>query len=235
MSDNNCFLIIPASGSGSRMKANMPKQYLPLDNGLSILDQSLKILLKINAITGCVIAISEDDEHFQNSVYKKHGKILAIATGGKERFHSVLNALYTLSEFANESDWVLVHDAVRPCVKARDVEFLINELKDGIEGGILASAVVDTLKLAKDSKVQSTVDREGLFLAQTPQMFKYGELVEALEDIVSSNTHITDEAQAVAHIGGTVKIVIGSKDNIKITEASDLRLANYYINNSNEN
>jgi len=99
----------------------------------------------------------------------------------------------------------------------------------------LASAVVDTLKLAQDGEVQSTVDREGLFLAQTPQMFKYGVLVKALEDIVSNNTHITDEAQAVTNIGGKVKIVEGSKDNIKITVASDLLLANHFINNNNEN
>ena len=235
MSDNNCFLIIPASGNGSRMKTNMPKQYLQLDNGLTILDQSLKTLLKIDSILGCVIAISENDKHFQNSIYHKHGKILAITKGGKERFHSVLNALHALSEFAGNNDWVLVHDAVRPCIKANDVESLIDALKDGGDGGILASAVVDTLKLAQDGEVQSTVDREGLFLAQTPQMFKYGVLVKALEDIVSNNTHITDEAQAVTNIGGKVKIVEGSKDNIKITVASDLLLANHFINNNNEN
>ncbi|MCS5592125.1 MAG: 2-C-methyl-D-erythritol 4-phosphate cytidylyltransferase [Gammaproteobacteria bacterium] len=231
----NCFLIIPASGSGSRMKASMPKQYLRLENGLSILDQSLKTLLKIDEIIGCVVAIPQDDEHFQASVYQKHGKMLAIAEGGQERFHSVLNALNTLSEFANENDWVLVHDAVRPCIKASDVDSLINELKDGNDGGILATPVVDTLKLADTNEVLSTVDREGLFQAQTPQMFKFGVLVKALERAVNNNIHITDEAEAVAHLGVKVKIVIGSKDNIKITVADDLHLANYYISNNDEN
>lgn len=232
---NNCFLIIPASGSGSRMKTSMPKQYLRLDNGLSVLDQSLKTLLKMDDILGCVVAISQDDEHFHTSAYQKHGKMLAIAEGGKERFHSVLNALNTLTEFANEEDWVLVHDAVRPCIKISDVQSLINELRDGNDGGILATPVVDTLKLADVSEVQKTVDREGLFQAQTPQMFKFGVLIKALENVVNNNIHITDEAEAVAHIGGKVKIVIGSKNNIKITVADDLKLANYYIDNNDEN
>lgn len=231
----NCFLIIPASGSGSRMKTTIPKQYLRLENGLSILDQSLKTLLKMDDIIGCVVAISQDDEHFQTSAYQKHGKMLAIAEGGKERFHSVLNALKTLSEFANEDDWVLVHDAVRPCIKVSDVQSLINELRDGSDGGILATPVLDTLKLANDAEVQKTVDREGLFQAQTPQMFKFGVLTKALESVISNNTHITDEAEAVSRMGGKVKIVIGSESNIKITVADDLHLANYYIRNNDEN
>jgi 2-C-methyl-D-erythritol 4-phosphate cytidylyltransferase len=235
MPDNNCFLIIPASGSGSRMKASMPKQYLRLENGLSILDQSLKTLLKMDDILGCVVAIPQDDEHFHTSAYQKHGKMLAITEGGQERFHSVLNALNTLSEFANEDDWVLVHDAVRPCVKASDVQSLINELRHGVDGGILATPVVDTLKLADNAEVQQTVDREGLFQAQTPQMFKFGVLVKALENVISNNSHITDEAEAVAQIGGKIKVVLGSKNNIKITVTDDLQLANYYIDSNNEN
>ena len=231
----NCFLIIPASGSGSRMKTTIPKQYLRLENGLSILDQSLKTLLKMDDIIGCVVAISQDDEHFQTSAYQKHGKMLAIAEGGKERFHSVLNALKTLSEFANEDDWVLVHDAVRPCIKVSDVQSLINELRDESYGGILATPVLDTLKLANDGEVQKTVDRDGLCQAQTPQMFKFGLLTKALESVISNNTHITDEAEAVSRMGGKVKIVIGSESNIKITVADDLHLANYYIRNNDEN
>lgn len=186
-------------------------------------------------IIGCVVAISQDDEHFQTSAYQKHGKMLAIAEGGKERFHSVLNALKTLSEFANKDDWVLVHDAVRPCIKVSDVQSLINELRDGSDGGILATPVLDTLKLANDAEVQRTVDREGLFQAQTPQMFKFGVLTKALESVISNNTHITDEAEAVSQMGGKVKIVIGSESNIKITVADDLHLANYYIRNNDEN
>ncbi len=235
MADNHCFLIIPASGAGSRMKATTPKQYLHLENGLSILDQSLKTLLEMEEILGCVVAIAEDDDSFQNSTYHQHGKMLAIAKGGKERFHSVLNALNTLAEFANEDDWVLVHDAVRPCVKASEVASLINELRDGDDGGILATPVVDTLKLALDSEVQKTVDREGLFQAQTPQMFKYGALVKALESVVANNSHITDEAEAVALNGGIVNIIVGSKENIKITVADDLHLANYYLSKNDEN
>ena len=233
-SHHNCFLIIPASGSGSRMKSTTPKQYLQLENGLTILDQSLKTLLKLDDIIGCVVAIPQDDEYFQISNYQKHGKMLAIAEGGQERFHSVLNALNTLAEFAKPDDWVLVHDAVRPCVKASDVQALINELKDGGDGGILATPMVDTLKRADDLEVQKTIDREGLFQAQTPQMFKFSTLVKALENVVSGDAHITDEAEAVARTGAKVKIVIGSKSNIKITVAEDIALANYYLRPLND-
>ncbi len=235
MPHNNCFLIIPASGTGSRMNTATPKQYLQLENGLTILDQSLKTLLKIDDIIGCVVAISPDDDDFQSSNYQKHGKMLAVAEGGQERFHSVLNALKALSEFAEPNDWVLVHDAVRPCVKASDVQMLIDELKQSDDGGILATPVVDTLKRADDAIVQNTVDREGLFQAQTPQMFRFNVLVKALENVVSGDAHITDEAEAVARTGAKVKIVIGSNDNIKITVAEDLALANFLLSNHDEN
>ena len=110
----------------------------------------------------------------------------------------------------------------------------VKEIKS-IKLNFSLTPVVDTLKLADNSEVQQTVNREGLFLAQTPQMFKFSVLIKALENIVCNNMHITDEAEAVAQIGGKVKIIIGSKNNIKITVADDLQLANYYIENYNEN
>ena len=107
MHDDNCFLIIPASGTGSRMNTDIPKQYLKLENGSTILDQSLETLLDMDQISGCVIAISDNDKYFMNSHYCFHPKLLATAKGGRERFHSVLNALITLIEFAEDNDWVL--------------------------------------------------------------------------------------------------------------------------------
>ena len=107
MHDDNYYLIMPASGKGSRMSTPLPKQYLMLDNGSTILDQSLQTLLSMKQISGCVIAISEDDEHFAMSPFSSHDKILATTIGGDERFHSVLNALNELVKFAGEDDWVL--------------------------------------------------------------------------------------------------------------------------------
>ena len=230
MHDDNCFLIIPASGIGSRMNTDTPKQYLKLENGLTILDQSLKTLLEMDQISGCVIAISDNDKYFMNSHYYSHPKLLATAKGGRERFHSVLNALSTLNEFAEDGDWVLVHDAVRPCIKKEDVERLIIELQNHPIGGILAVEVVDTLKKVGNEDIVATIERKKLYQAQTPQMFRIGLLKIALEKVLEDNDHITDEAEAIERLGHSIKIVLSSKSNIKITHSDDLKLANYYLN-----
>ena len=232
MHDDNCFLIIPASGKGARMITDTTKQYLKLENGSTILDQSLKTLLDMEQISGCVIAISDNDKYFMNSHYNSHPKLLATAKGGRERFHSVLNALNTLIEFAKDDDWVLVHDAVRPCIKKEDVKRLISELQNHPIGGILAVEAVDTLKKVSNEDVVRTIERNKLYQAQTPQMFRIGLLKTALEKAVEDNDHITDEAEAIERLGHSIKIVSSSKSNIKITHSEDLKLANYYINKS---
>jgi 2-C-methyl-D-erythritol 4-phosphate cytidylyltransferase len=138
------------------MNAQQPKQYLKLENGLSVLDQTLKTLLNIEKIKGCVVAIAENDTDFKNSVFANHDKLLATAMGGKERLHSVISALNTLRPFAQDNDWVLVHDAARPCVKASEIENLIKQLKDHPVGGLLATKVVDTVKKSHGNIVEST-------------------------------------------------------------------------------
>ncbi len=230
MHDDNCFLIIPASGKGSRMNTVIPKQYLKLENGSTILDQSLQTLLDMDQISGCVVAISDNDEYFMTSPYYSHPKLLATAIGGPERFHSVLNALISLIEFAKDDDWVLVHDAVRPCIKKEDVEKLINELQNHPIGGILAVEVVDTLKKVGNEDVVRTIERNKLYQAQTPQMFRIKLLKKALEKVVEDNGYVTDEAEAIERLGHSIKIVSNSKSNIKITHNDDLKLANYYLN-----
>ena len=230
MHDDNCFLIIPASGKGSRMNTVIPKQYLKLENGSTILDQSLQTLLDMDQISGCVVAISDNDEYFMTSPYYFHPKLLATAIGGPERFHSVLNALISLIEFAKDDDWVLVHDAVRPCIKKEDVEKLINELQNHPIGGILAVEVVDTLKKVGNEDVVRTIERKKLYQAQTPQMFRIKLLKKALEKVVEDNGYVTDEAEAIERLGHSIKIVSNSKSNIKITHNDDLKLANYYLN-----
>ncbi len=229
MNNDNYYLIIPASGIGKRMKSEIPKQYLKLSNGLTIIDQCLKTFLKVDAISGFVIALSEKDTLFKSSIYFNHSKMLASVKGGKERFNSVLNALNSLAKIAKPNDWILVHDSVRPCVRKIDIEMLINEVSNHQTGGILATGVVDTIKqVTIDGKV-STIDRSKLFKAQTPQMFRYGVLKDALENAVKLNHNITDESEAIENLGYSIKIVIGSSSNIKITQIDDLELANHYL------
>ena len=230
MHDDNCFLIIPASGTGSRMNTDIPKQYLKLENGSTILAQSLETLLDMDQISGCVIAISDNDKYFMNSHYRSHPKLLATAKGGRERFHSVLNALSALIEFTKDDDRVRVHDAVRPCIKKQDVKRLISELQNHPIGGILAIKTIDTLKKIGNEDIVRTIERNKLYQAQTPQMFRIGLLKKALEKVVKDNDHITDEAEAIERLGHSIKIVSSSKSNIKITHSDDLKLAKYYLN-----
>ncbi len=223
-------MIVPASGTGVRMETDVPKQYLKLNNGLSVLDQTLKTLFEIEKIKGCVVAIAEQDTMFAKSKFINHPKLLATAIGGKERFHSVISALQTLKPFAKDNDWVLVHDAARPCVKTTEIHNLINQLKDHPTGGLLATRVVDTIKKANGHIVETTLDRSVLWQAQTPQMYRFGVLSKALENVINNNLVITDEASAVEHMGLESILVSASNSNLKITTPEDLKLANFYLN-----
>ncbi|SMM99847.1 2-C-methyl-D-erythritol 4-phosphate cytidylyltransferase [uncultured Candidatus Thioglobus sp.] len=230
--NNQHFLIIPASGVGSRMAAEKPKQYLQLNNGLTVLDQTLKTLLAIDKIKGCVVVIAENDTEFKKSSYASHQKLLATAIGGKQRFHSVISGLNALRPFAKNDDWVLVHDAARPCVKADEVVNLMTQLEGNKVGGLLATEVVDTIKKVKkagENKVELTLDRATLWQAQTPQMYRFGVLSKALENVIKNNLNITDEASSIEHFGLKSRLVAGSKSNLKITTPEDLELANFYL------
>ena len=229
MNVDNYYLVIPASGIGKRMKSEIPKQYLKLGNDLTIIDQCLKTLLEVDEIKGFVVSLSEKDTLFKSSIYFNHSKMLATAKGGKERFNSVLNALNSLSSVAKPNDWVLVHDSVRPCVKKTDIEVLINEVSNHQTGGILVTSVVDTIKQVSNDGEVSTIDRKKLYKAQTPQMFRFGILKDALDNALKLGNHITDESEAIENLGYSIKIVIGSSSNIKITQTDDLKLANQYL------
>ena len=132
--------------------------------------------------------------------------------------------------YPSRFNWELVHDAVRPCIKKKDVERLIKVVDNDPVGGILATSIVDTLKMTKDENIVRTVNRNNLFHAQTPQMFRIGILQRALEDAFQDKVHITDEAEAIERLGYSIKIIPNSKSNIKITHTDDLELANYYLN-----
>ncbi len=235
---NHYYLIIPASGVGARMhsengsldeQTKIPKQYLKLDNGLTILDQTLKTLLSIDQITGCIIAIANKDHLFVKSVFNKHPKLLTTVIGGKERMHSVLNALKALTDFAKDDDWVLVHDSARPCIKASKIINLMNQLKHHATGGLLANKVVETIKQANGNIANTTIDRSNLWQAQTPQMYRFGILFKALNTAINDGINITDEASAIEYLGLESILIKSSKSNIKITNPEDLALANFYL------
>ena len=229
MNKDKYFLIVPASGIGQRMNSTIPKQYIILENGLTILDQCLNTILSNDLISGFIVALNKKDSHFKSSDFAKDPKLISIVTGGKERFHSVLNALNALDQTAKPNDWVLVHDAVRPCIRKEDINKLIEEVADDKVGGILANRIVDTVKQKNDDGLVSTIDRQKLYIAQTPQMFRYDILKDSIEKAIKSNMHITDESEALESLNYSIRIVEGSSSNIKITTQEDIHLANYFL------
>ena len=224
--------IVPAAGVGKRMNTNCPKQYLSLSETQTIIEHTLTRLCDAQIFEKIIVAISVDDGYWNDLPISKHEKIIR-AKGGKERADSVLNALIEIENQAAENDWVLVHDAARPCITSEDIEKLIFELKDDEIGGILALSSHDTLKDVDGVQILSTHDRNRIWRALTPQMFRYGALRNALE-INQGNDAITDEASALEIQGFSPKIVEGRSDNIKITRFEDLALAQFYLAQQHE-
>lgn len=216
--------IVPAAGIGARMSAGIPKQYLPFNNS-SILESTLARLLQFSRFEKILVAINPLDSHWRETAMSKSRHIETVA-GGSERYHSVLFCLRALEERADVNDWVVVHDAVRPCVRVADIAALCHALADHPVGGILAVPVSDTLKRVDEKKeIVGTIERQELWQAQTPQVFRFGLLLQALENALASNTIITDDAAAIEHLGYKALVVAGNPDNIKITRQHDLALA----------
>lgn len=213
------------------MQSDIPKQYLPL-HGSTVLEHTLNRLLSVAAVKGLVISLLPQDKHW-NGVQIHSDKPVLIAKGGAQRSDSVLNALNTLAQvdgFYETGDWVLVHDAVRPCVRVSDIELLIADVDDNESGGLLALPVRDTMKRqGTEPMVQDTIDRQGLWHALTPQLFPYRLLRDALSKAIEKGIVITDESSAVEHAGFCPLLVQGHEDNIKITRPGDLRLAELYL------
>ena len=218
--------VVPAAGVGKRMNADRPKQYLQL-NGKTVLEQTLLRLLQAEVFTAVSVAISVEDPYWPELPLASHAKVVT-AAGGKERADSVLSALKAIRDVAADSDWVLVHDAARPCLTTDDIHLLINTLVDDEVGGILALASHDTLKNVQGKSILGTLDRSHIWRALTPQMFRYGRLKSALE-AAEGNLAVTDEASALEMQGWQPKIVEGRPDNIKITRPEDLALAQFYL------
>lgn len=200
-----------------------PKQYLPV-HGATILAHSLAKLRRVNAIEKIVVVLHPEDRFFGRLEFVTDDHVLT-ALGGDERQDSVLNGLARLSE-ARDEDWVLVHDAVRPCVDPADIDNLINVLLDHPVGGLLGAPVDNTIKrVREDMTVESTVDRSDLWNALTPQMFRVAILREALERARERGEALSDEAGAVEALGKRPLIVPGDKRNIKVTHPGDLAIA----------
>ncbi|MGV6827101.1 MAG: 2-C-methyl-D-erythritol 4-phosphate cytidylyltransferase [bacterium] len=219
--------IVPAAGVGRRMGSEIPKQYIQI-RGKSILDHTLGKLLSLSEIERVVVAISDQDEYWAESQYANDPRVL-VTSGGEERAFSVLNGLVTLSETADANDWVLVHDAVRPCVEPADISRLMTIAGQHAIGGILGAPVTDTIKQVSASTVQTTVDRAALWRAFTPQMFRLGMLRSALRQALSSDLLVTDECSAIEAAGHEPLVVNGQSTNIKITSPEDLKIANMLL------
>ena len=216
------FAIVPAAGSGARFGAEKPKQYLDL-LGRPLIYHTLAALLACKDIERVWVVISPDDAEWNRHDWSALGSRLEVLRcGGATRADSVGNGLQAAAMVATESDWILVHDAARPCIGAEMLARMIRELADDPVGGILAVPVADTLKRADAAhRIAATEPRDGLWQAQTPQMFRYGLLCEALEKCRA----VTDEAGAVEALGHAPKLVLGDATNLKVTYPADLALA----------
>lgn len=222
------FAVVPAAGVGRRIGGKIPKQYLPLD-GSPILVHTLNRLLIDSRIQLVVVAINPTDTWWPQLTIANHSKIL-VTTGGTERCHSVLNSLHQLQGIATPHDWILVHDAVRPCLRTADLDRLFQTLINNSIGGILGSPVRDTMKRTEDNNiVQTTVSRANLWHAYTPQMFRYNLLQQSLYQAMQHGQLVTDEAEAMELAGYSPLMVEGHPDNIKITRPEDLAIAEFFI------
>lgn len=224
----NIWVIIPAAGVGKRMKTDIPKQYLSL-NDKPVIEHTLAVFNDCKSVTQVIVAISKEDEYWQ-SVNSEITKSVHKVDGGKERCDSVLNGLKYLKDKAEPDDWVLVHDAARPCLRNDDLSLLLEKVKDHEVGGILATQVRDTMKRSTDNNmIKETVERDNLWHALTPQMFRYKILNASIESALNQGKTITDEASAVELSGYQPVLIEGHADNLKITRPEDLALAAYYL------
>ena len=226
--ESRCWAVVPAAGTGSRMGSDQPKQYLQLA-GVTLLEHSLRALSGCPRISGIVVALHARDRQADTLPVLQEERVKTVI-GGEERSDSVLAGLAHLLSCADPQDWVLVHDAARPCLQPADIERLIEAVIAGSTGGILAQPIVDTVKQASaDALVVRTLDRATLWRAQTPQMFRLGELHRALQEAQQRGLVVTDEASAMEMAGYPVQLVVGPAANLKVTVPADLPLAAWYL------
>ncbi|MDE3208500.1 MAG: 2-C-methyl-D-erythritol 4-phosphate cytidylyltransferase [Pseudomonadota bacterium] len=223
---DQCYALVPAAGNGSRMQEKIPKQYLQLLDHPLIWYSLVSLLHPL--IEHIYVILAPDDAHFflmEGLVFS--GRVTPLYCGGQSRSESVRNGLKYLSSTLHPSDFILVHDAARPCLSPENLEQLIKQGRQNPEGAMLGLPVADTIKRANsDGFVTNTVDRQGLWIAQTPQMFQYGLLSRAYEQ---ATLRETDESQVMEAAGYPVKLVPGSVENLKVTWPNDLNIARFII------
>ncbi len=233
------FALIPAAGNGSRMGAALPKQYQMLA-GKPLIAHAVDVLCAHPRVRLAFVVLAPGDAHFNThdwSAHKARGRLETLYCGGATRAASVFNGLVALADFADEDDWVMVHDAARPCLDAVLIDRLCEALAGDNVGGLLAVPVADTLKRSDDhQRVTETVARENLWQAQTPQMFRYRVLLEALRNAgnagdsnAANSSGITDEASAIERMGLRPQLVMGSPRNLKVTFPEDRLIAENII------
>lgn len=223
--------VVPAAGVGSRMKADRPKQYLEI-NGKTILEHTVEKLLAHPQVSQIVVAISDDDPYYPELPLTQNPQVVRVAGGG-ERADSVLSALDYI-EKQQLGDWVMVHDAARPCVQLSDIDKLISRAMSHDVGAILAAPVRDTMKRGAQGQIDHTVERADLWHALTPQMFRAEPLWNVLSEALQQGVSITDEASAFEWKGFSPALVAGRSDNFKITQPEDLALAEFYLSQNKE-
>ena len=217
------FALIPAAGVGARMAARGPKQYLRI-GGKPMLRHTLDAFLASELVAHTYVVVSPADD-LVDAIVPASG-VTVLRCGGASRLESVQNALRQLGEVCADHDWVLVHDAARPGLSAQLIEKLITAIGDDAVGGLLALPVVDTVK--RQGAAVATVSRDGLWLAQTPQMFRYRLLCDALAAATDASV-ITDDASAIEAMGLSPKLVEGHPRNLKVTLPADIRIAEMYL------
>lgn len=217
--------IVPAAGTGSRMQSDLPKQYIKIKN-CTILEYTLKTLLLHPNIIRIIVSLHKNDDYFHKLPISSNLRIVSVI-GGKNRINSVLSGL-SIEENAN---WVIIHDAVRPCLSYQDLDKLISFMKQNPIGVVLARPVSDTIKCSDETrkKILYTVNRKNLWHALTPQLFQINTLKYCLKKIIKDKINITDEASALEYCGYSPLLVVGDCKNIKITWPDDLMLAEFYL------
>lgn len=218
------YALIPAAGVGARMGAAVPKQYMQLA-GEPMLRHTLKPFIASELIVGTVVVASADDGFIDDVA---PAGIRVLRCGGATRMESIRNGLDALADTLGDEDWVLVHDAARPGLTTALIARLIREVGDHPTGGLLALPVVDTVKRSSGPDDVETVAREGLWLAQTPQMFRFGLLRAALA-AAHDPSAVTDDASAIEALGHAPKLVAGHPCNLKVTLPADVRIAEMYL------
>ncbi len=230
---SSIWAVVPAAGLGRRMAAEVPKQYLQI-SGVTLLEHTLRALLNCAELRGLIVALDPGDRRADNVALLSDPRVMT-AAGGFDRAESVRSGLAVLETLAEPDDWVLVHDAARPCLPLNNLMGFIKTITDSGVGGLLAQPCTDTLKVVnEDGVVASTLDRTTIWRAQTPQMFRLGILCAALDQARFEGVQVTDEASAVEAAGHPVQVLEGPASNIKVTVPDDLELVKFHLRRMRE-